>query len=114
MTFYADIQAEMEDLIYTSGNDMSESVEWWPLGVEGNKRTIQAVILRPDSQLNGNVQSPTAIMHVLNDSTKGVSSDEIDVGADLWKFPDRVGTTATTHPAKTLSTHDAAELVLTF
>jgi len=114
MSFFADIAAEMKDLIYNSDNDMSEQIEWHPLGVEGNKRTIWAVVIRPDSQQNGNVQAPALLIHCLNDSTDGVSSDEIDIGADLWKFPDRVGGTATTHPAKTLNSHDDAELVISF
>lgn len=114
MSFYDDIKAELKDLIYTSDNDMSEQIEWWPLGVEGSKRTIWAVVQRPDSESNGNVEAPVAEIHVLNDATDGVASTEIDIGADLWKFADRTGTTAATHAAKRLDSHDTAELVIFF
>ena len=112
--FYDDIKAEMLATVYNSSNDASELIEWWPQGVEGNKRQIYAVIDRPASALSGNVKAPVAMISVLNDSTNGVSSTEIDVGADKWKFSDRYGKTATAHQAKSIDTHDEAEIMLVF
>jgi hypothetical protein len=114
MSFYDDIKAEMKDLVYNSDNDASELIEYWPAGVEANKRTIWAVLDRPNSTANGNVQAPVISMNVLNDSTDGVASTEIDTGTDLFKFSERYGNAAKTFNVKRIETHDEAELVLIF
>lgn len=114
MTFYAEIQAEMRAEIYNSTNDMSELIEYWPQGVEGNKREIYAVIERPTASLNGSTPRTSFLVHILNNTTYGVSTSELDMGKDLFKFSERKGKTASERNAKRLEDNDEAEILLIF
>ncbi len=114
MSFYADIQTAMLAEIYNADNDMAEEIEYWPQGVEANKRLIYVVIERQASTQNGNVPRPAYRMHVLNSSTYGVSTSELDTGKDLFKFAERKGKTATTRNIKRIEDSDEAEILLVF
>jgi hypothetical protein len=114
MSFYAEIQANMRAEIYNADNDMSELIEYWPKGVEANKREIYAVIERQPSTQNGSTPRPAYRVHVLNSSTYGVSSDELDTGKDLFKFAERKGKTATERNVKRIDDNDEAEILLVF
>lgn len=104
----------MKDEIYNADNDMSELIEYWPQGVEANKREIYAVIERLVSVQNGNVARTSFRVHLLNSSTDGVSTSEFDSGKDLFKFAERKGKTATERNAKRIEDNDEAEILLVF
>ena len=114
MSFYADIQAEMEADIYNEDNDMSELIEYWPLGVEGNKREIYAVLERPSASINGSVPRPFFRMHILNKSTNGVTTAELNKGKDQFKFAELKGKAPAPRNPKRKETSDEAEIILIF
>jgi len=71
-----------------------ESVTYWPFGRAS--RTITAIIDRsPPSVFDaaGNAVLPTAVMQVHNSATSGISSKELDSGADEIEMFLRVGDT---------------------
>jgi hypothetical protein len=75
----------------------TESVVYRPASPGAGKpatRTIQALVTRgvPEPYLSG--AAPVLHVCVLNDATDGISSAEVDTGADLIDVPERFGGTA--------------------
>jgi hypothetical protein len=84
----------------------AETVVYYPFS--GEPRTIEAIIEREQVQLNpedGDILTPVFMVHVLNDRTRGVSSDELNVGGDKIELSVRVGDKPTLRTVMRLMGH---------
>ena len=61
----------------------------------GRSREIQAIVNRepPSMYVAGNVVSPKFAIRVLNDSTSGISSEEVNLGNGWIELYERIGDT---------------------
>jgi len=78
-------------------------------------RTIDAVIERQRISVlsgDGDTVAPIWILHVANDSTLGISSDELDLGGDAVTISPRDGDTAERRSITELLSQDHAMLEL--
>lgn len=79
-------------LLYQFG----ESVTYYPLA--GGSRSVTALVLRDELSVVaelGDVQSQSIVVRVLNDSTLGIASTEIETGGDEIAVALRLGEAAT-------------------
>lgn len=75
-------------------NQFGESITYWPFGRAS--RTITAIVNRDPPSVfdaSGNAVFPTATIQMLNSATKGISSHEVDVGADEIEMFVKIGDT---------------------
>ena len=105
--------------VFCSTDDFAESITYVPkLFADGDarpNRTIKAVVIRQQLQvISEDVETvaPVFEVHVVNSSTLGISSDELDLGGDALTFPPRVGEAAATRTITQLLDHDDGMLVL--
>lgn len=100
-------------------DEFAESVTYIPHRYFGETaradRTITAIVER--EQVTAIVGSETEILpiytvHVANDATSGIASDEIDRGSDFIDFPSRDGLDATRKTIIRIVNQDPAMLVL--
>ena len=117
MTLRAAITADATD-VFLNTSDFAESISYYPHRYFGTTlratRTINAVVVRDPIQsidVAGTVVTSFEV-HVANDSTDGISSDEIDTGGDQLGFPRRDGETATRHAIIRIVSQDHGMLVL--
>lgn len=97
------------DMVDTCG----ESVTYYPKG--GGSRAITAIINRGQpGDLDGPPQgvAPRLIIHVANDSSTGISSNEIDTGGDEVKVAVRIGETVQSRRITKIVTMDAGMMEL--
>ena len=90
MTLRATISSDAS--IFTSTSDFGEEVTYHPRS--GGSRTINVVVERERRQFlteEGDVILPVWIVHVANDSTTGITSDELDLKNDKIALPPRDG-----------------------
>lgn len=106
--------------VFLNTDEFAESVTYYPHRYPGtalrSNRTITAVVIREQIQAITQDGSQTVLprweVHVANDSTAGISSDEIDLGGDQIGFPPRDGQTAERRSIVRLVTQDSGMLVL--
>jgi hypothetical protein len=106
--------------VFLNTDEFAESVTYYPFRYPGtalrSNRTITAVVIREQIQAVTQDGSQTVLprweVHVANDSTAGISSDEIDLGGDQIGFPPRDGQTAERRSIVRLVTQDSGMLVL--
>ncbi len=85
-------------LIATAGafsTTFAETIVYKPKA--GGTRSIQAIVSRDPPAAMGDAphgKSPTLMLDVENDSTTGISSDEVDTGGDLVTVAVRIGDSA--------------------
>lgn len=106
MTLHDMIQADAVN-VFANPNDFAESVVYYPFS--GEPRSIDVVVERQQVQLNpedGDTLTPVFIVHVANDATEGISSDELNVGGDRIELAVRVGETPTLRTVMRLLGHD--------
>lgn len=98
--------------VFVSTSDFAEAVTYVPSS--GSTRSINAVVIRQTvAQVpEGGFDTPVFEVHVANSATLGVSSAELNVGADAISIPVRIGDTATARTIVRLIDHDAGMLVL--
>lgn len=98
--------------VFVNSSDFAEAVTYVPSS--GSTRSINAVVIRQTvAQVpEGGFDTPVFEVHVANSSTSGISSSEINVGADAISMPVRIGDTATNRTIVRLVDHDAGMLVL--
>jgi len=118
MTLHDMIQADAAT-VFCSVDDFAESVSYYPHRFYGDEvravRVINAVVFREQiAVLNEDVETvaPVYQVHVANDSTTGISSDELDTGGDQILLPPRDGKTAELKTITQLLTQDHGMLVL--
>jgi hypothetical protein len=106
--------------VFLNTDEFAESVTYKPrlysVGDSRVNRTINAVVIRELVQVvsedGGETVLPSFEVHVANDSTLGISSDELDTGGDKISFPVRDGMVATDRAIVRLVTQDHGMLVL--
>lgn len=104
-----------DELIATRADHLAvfgETVTYKPDG--GSPRQITAVVHRGRPDLVGlDGVSPLLTVHVQNDDTDGISSDEIDIGAgDAITVAERIGETARDHRITKILQQDEGMLEL--
>lgn len=116
----------LRDLIVTdaknaliSSDDFAETVTYVPYNFAGRtvraEREIKAVVIRQQLQIfseDGNTVVPQFEVHVANDETVGISSEEIDLGGDAIKLAPRDGKAVETRSVTHLLQQDHGMLVL--
>jgi hypothetical protein len=98
MTLRDAIEADSLKVFLNLG-EFAETVTYYPHKAFGQAvrppRTIRAVVFREDlvtlGEDDGQTVVPQFTVHVKNDSVEGISSTEIDLGADQLEFPRRDG-----------------------
>lgn len=112
MTLHDIIKADAVN-VFANSNDFAESVVYYPY--LGEPRTIDVVIERQQVQLNpedGDTLTPVFLVHVANNATEGISSEELNVGGDTMEIAVRVGETPTMRRVIRLLGHDEGMLDL--
>ena len=106
-------------VVFTNTSDFAELVTYVPHQYWGEaaraERSISAVVIREDMQIlgeDGDSIVPVYQVHVANDSTVGIASDELDLGGDAIKLPPRDGKAAEQRTITRLVTQDTGMLVL--
>lgn len=98
MTLRDAIEADSLKVFLNLG-EFAETVTYHPHRAFGQPvrppRVIRAVVFREDlvtlGEDDGQTVVPQFTVHVKNDNTEGISSTEIDLGADQLEFPRRDG-----------------------
>lgn len=116
----SDMMADDAANVFTSTSDFAESVVYYPYNYYGQtvraSRTINAVVIRMELQAvtqdGGQAVLPVWEVHVANDDTIGIASDELDLGGDQISMPPRDGVTAERRSITRLLFQDSAMLVL--
>jgi hypothetical protein len=99
--------------VFCNPDDFAESVVYYKRN--GLSRTINAVVVREAFAINpedGDTITPVFEVFVANDSTKGIASDEINIGGDMLAFAVRVGKAVERRSIVRLMSHDEGMLVL--
>lgn len=99
--------------IFANASDFAEPVTYYPKS--GSSRLIDVVVMRDALAvlpMDGDNETPVFEVHVTNDSTLGISSDELKEGVDQLSFSVRVGQSATRRTITRLISHDEGMLVL--
>jgi len=116
----------LQDQIVTDGatvfcnlDDFAETVTYYPYhfidDVAREPRVISAVVIREQIAVfseDGDTVTPVFEVHVINSSTTGISSDELDLGGDQIELPPRDGKPAEKRTITLLTTQDTGMLVL--
>ena len=116
MTLRDQIAADGESL-FIETNDFAEAVTYHPYNFHGETtradRSISAVVIRDEAGVddNGNILFVYEV-HVANDVTLGITSDELDLGGDALSFPPRDGEAAERFNIARILSQDHGMLVL--
>jgi hypothetical protein len=98
--------------VFLNADDFAESVTYHPhrFGADAYRepRAIVAVVFRESFQTLGEDETvvPMFMVHVANNATTGISSDEIDLGGDRIEFPPRDGQPAQRRTITRILTQD--------
>ena len=120
MTLRDTIEADATAVFLNTG-EFAESVTYKPRikptgDTRSSTRSISAVVFREQmttiDEDGGETIAPRFLVHVANDSTDGINSDELDLGGDKITFPVRDGLTASDRTVTRLVTIDNGMLVL--
>ena len=105
--------------VFCNVSDFAEAVVYHPHRFVTDSlrpaRTINAVVIREQvAAYQNDVETilPVFEVHVANDATTGISSEELDTGGDQIEFPARDGQTAERRTIVRLTTQDHGMLVL--
>jgi len=112
MSLHDTIQADAAT-VFCNVNDFAEAVTYHKRN--GLARSINAVVQREAFAINpedGDTITPVFEVHVANDSTDGISSDELNIGGDMLAFAVRVGKAVERRSIVRLMSHDEGMLVL--
>jgi hypothetical protein len=105
--------------VFLVADDFAEVVTYYPHRFYGDTarapREIKAVVMREQTTaFNEDVVTnlPVFQVHVANDATYGISSEELDTGGDQIELPPRDGDTPQRRAITQLITQDHGMLVL--
>ncbi len=115
-----DVIADDAVSVFGNTSDFAESVTYYPHRFYGEAaraaRTINAIVMREQisavSQDGGDTVLAVWQVHVANDSTYGISSEELDLGGDQIELPPRDGEAAAKKTVTQLLIQDHGMLVL--
>jgi len=108
-----DLITEDAKKVFANPDDFAEPIVYYKRN--GRSRKIDAVVLREDSlQLPeaSDLVTPRFTIHVANDETEGIASDELDLGGDQIGLSPRVGDPIDRRSIVRLVEHDEGMLVL--
>ena len=108
-----DLIKEDAKKVFANPDDFAESIVYYKRN--GRSRKIDAVVVRDDSlQLPeaSDLVTPRFTIHVANDETEGIASDELDLGGDQIGLSPRVGEPIDRRSIVRLVEHDEGMLVL--
>jgi hypothetical protein len=118
MSLHDVIQSDAS-LVFANASDFGETATYKPkLYSEGDARPNRSIVVVIDRQafevVSEDQQTATPVweIQVVNSSTLGISSDELDLGGDVLNFPPRVGEAATDRTITKLLGHDEGMLIL--
>lgn len=94
--------------VFCNADDFAESASY------NGTRSIDVIISRDGYETAPDTATETPVfeVQVVNDSTLGISSSELNVGGDKLTFAERVGMTATERTITRLVGHDEGMLIL--
>lgn len=105
--------------VFCNPSEFAEAVVYHPHRFYGaeerSPRTINAVVMREAIAViseDGDTVAPMWEVHVANDSTLGISSDELDLGGDKISLVPRVGKTPELRSITKLLGHEEGMLIL--
>lgn len=110
MTFQTELTDTAPEFLDTLGG---ESVTYLP--ASGGSRAITALANRHQPSSMDEVphgHAPLAVVTVQNDSSLGISSDEIDLGGDKLQYAVRIGQSVQARRITKLVSQDAGMLIL--
>lgn len=96
--------------VFTSTDDFAEVITYLPR--HGSARSINAVVIRESMLEADGIVMPAWTVNVANDATRGIASDELDLGGDQLSLPPRDGEAATTRTIQHIILQDHGMLVL--
>jgi hypothetical protein len=98
--------------IFANPNDFAEPIVYYKRN--GRSRPINAVVIREalGQMPEDGVVYPLFEVHVANDETYGITSEELNLGGDELEFADRVGKPKQRRSILKLLSHDEGMLVL--
>jgi hypothetical protein len=99
--------------VFANPQDFAEPIVYYKRN--GRSRKINAVVIREALGIlpeDGDVVYPMFEIHVANDPSEGIASDELNLGGDQLEFADRVGQPPKRHSILKLLSHDEGMLVL--
>jgi hypothetical protein len=112
MTLHDMIQADSLS-VFANKDDFAEPVVYYKR--TGKARSINAIIVRDALSIlpeDGDTVTPVFEIHVANDVTLGIASDELDLGGDSIAFAVRIGERPTRRTILKLLAHDEGMLQL--
>jgi hypothetical protein len=112
MTLHNMIKADAAS-VFCNANDFAEPVTYYTRS--GSAREIQAVVIREALAIlseDGDNVVPMFEIHVTNNATTGIASDELNLGGDSMEFAIRVDGPKTRRTILKLLSHDEGMLVL--
>jgi hypothetical protein len=112
MTLHDTIKADAET-VFCNVNDFAEVVIYYPR--DGEARDIDAVVVRQALSLPSEYSdsiTPVFEVHVANQSARGITSEELNLGGDSLWFAVRVGEEPSMRSITQLLDHDEGMLVL--
>jgi hypothetical protein len=99
--------------VFCNPNDFAEAVTYYKRN--GKARKINAVVVRDALAIlpeDGDTITPVFEIHVVNDGSTGIRSDELDLGGDSIEFSMRVGELLKRRTITKLLGHDNGMLQL--
>lgn len=112
MTLHDMIQADAAT-VFCNINDFAEVVTYYAR--HGSARDITVQVFRDALGVlaeDGDTVLPTFEIHVKNDATLGISSEELNLGGDSIEFAIRVGQAKSRRSITRLVSHDEGMLIL--
>lgn len=112
MTLHDVIQSDAS-AVFCNLSDFAETADY--ITRDGVRRCIDVIVERQNLQLPGEYSgsvTPVFIVHVANTCTRGITSDELNLGGDSIELAIRVGEEATERSIVQLIEHDEGMLVL--
>ena len=112
MTLHDIIQADATT-VFCNTDDFAEEVTYYPR--TGTARTVDAIVIREALAVlteDGDAVIPLFEIHVANTETRGITSEELNLGGDRIEFAVRVGGALTRRTITKLVGHDEGMLIL--
>lgn len=104
---------ETDAALFVSTSDFGESVVYRKR--DNTSRTINAVVIRQVAELISDEENRSLTVfevHVVNDSTTGITTTEINLGGDTIDIAERVGKTARPRSIIQIQDQDEGMIVL--
>lgn len=109
-----DVMQEDAVAVFCNLDDFAETLVYHKK--DGGARTIRAVVDRQSyaavTEAGGAYVLPLFEIHVANNATTGITSEELNLGGDFFVFSDRIGKRTEERAITSLVSHDEGMLIL--